>query len=99
MKITERDIIEYREIYYETIKPMIKLGKTDKDIDNALEYICEEFEISVEHYRALSHIDLIQRIASIKTNNIKFKSGEEYIDLKNVENLPELKCPRRTEQK
>ncbi len=99
MKITERDVIVYREIYYETVKPMIKAGKTEEDIENALKYICEEFNISVEYYKALSHIDLMQRISSFKSDNIKLMSGEEYVNLRNVENLPELKCPRRTEQK
>lgn len=100
MKITERDVYVYREMYYEYVKPMIRANKSDIEIDKCLDYWVVEFNITKEHYHALAQIDLLQRFANIKDDRAMIAIfGFSKEDLKNVLNLPELRCPVRSEQK
>lgn len=96
--VSEVEICKYREIYYETVKPMIRSGKTAMEIDAGVEYACEEYEISVERFHTLAAIDLLQRFAT-STKKIKVQFGDgEIIDAVQFNNIPQLRCPRRTEQ-
>ncbi len=97
--VTEVEICKYREIYYETVKPMIRARKSIEEIDAGVKYACEEYEMSVERYHTLSTLDLLQRLAEddkTKTIKVQFHDGE-VIDTSNIVNLPQLRCPRRTE--
>lgn len=100
--ITETEICIYREIYYETVKPMLKAGKSDKEITAGIEYACAEYGMEVEKYLALTHVDLMQRFSmTIKPSDkmiFRFSDGEE-IDVTNLKNIPELRCPRRSEMR
>jgi hypothetical protein len=97
--VTEVEICKYREIYYETVKPMIKNGKAADEIDAGVKYACEEYEMKVERYHTRATLDLLQRLnEDNKTQTIKvqFHDGE-IIDTKSIVNLPQLRCPRRSE--
>lgn len=93
--ITEREVIVYREIYYEHVKPMILAGKTQDEIEVCVNYMAEEFDMEPDRWRVLHRIDLLQRIASIHSDRLKVRGVE---NLSAVQELPELKCPRRTTQ-
>lgn len=98
--VTEENICIYREIYYETVKPMLRNGKSQKEIDQAINYMCEEYEITTDLYKALSIIDLFQRLGEIKSgSNLKVRVNDEELVVENFSNLPLLRCPRRSEQK
>jgi hypothetical protein len=99
--ITENNICIYREIYYETVKPMIRSGKTQEEIDLGVNYMCEEYGIKPDLYHALSTIDLLQRISEMKkgSDRINYKVNNEELVVENFSNIPQLRCPRRTEQK
>ena len=96
-KITDRDIFVYREIYYETVKPMIIAGKSKEEINKAIEYMCQEFEYEVEDYKIMSQLDMIQRIAEMQLVRTNI-SVQGLNTIKNTLNLPRIRCPRRTEQ-
>ena len=102
-KITERDIFIYREIYYETVKPMIVSHKTAIEINFALKYMCEEFGITPQRYKVLSNVDFMQRMAKFNNKRIIVQSGTNsivpYEHKNSLENIPEMKCPRRTEDR
>ena len=81
---------------------MIKSGKTQKEIDLGVNYMCEEYGIKPDLYHALSTIDLLQRISEIKKGSgklIKFRVNNEELIVENFSDIPQLRCPRRTEQK
>jgi hypothetical protein len=97
--VSEVEICKYREIYYETVKPLIRAGKSTEEIDVGVKYACEEYEMTVERYHTLSTVDLLQRLAEDhKTKKIKvqFHDGE-IIDASHLHSLPRLRCPRRSE--
>jgi len=99
MKISKEEVYAYREIYYEHIKPLLRVGTKDKVLDELLDLICPTYKISPLRYRELSMIDLVQRIS--KMNNPKIKivtSDRQEIDTGLAETLPELLCPIRSEQ-
>lgn len=92
--ITETDIAIYREIYYETEKPMIRAGLSESEIKAGIEYACEEYGYSVERYKALKIVDFIQRF-----EGQKISIEIDGVRLNHIQNdLPELRCPRRSEQ-
>lgn len=95
--VTERDIFIYREIYYETVKPMIYAGKSEEEINKAIEYMCEEFEYKAEDYKCMSSLDLVQRIAELqqKHSNVSIQGLD---DIQGATKLPRIRCSRRTEQ-
>jgi len=96
--ITETEICIYREIYYETVKPMLISGKTQSEIDAGVTYICEEYGITKERYKFLSTLDFLQRISERGDSpNLAIKTADGEV-IKLPENLPILRCPRRSEQ-
>lgn len=104
-EITEHDVYIYRELYYETAKPLIRAGASSSFIEEMLIPRCEHFGWTLDKYRDFSSLDLMQRIASlsIKTASedrvfVKTTKGEK-LNYHGSLDLPELKCPIRTEQK
>jgi hypothetical protein len=95
--ITETEICIYREIYYETVKPMLIAGKTQEEIEAGVKYICEEYGMEVERYKAISIMDFMQRLSEKGPNpNVAIKTSDGEI-LPLPKDLPILRCPRRTE--
>lgn len=104
--ITEKDIYEYREIYYEYFKPALngRCGMTNEEAEKIIKPALEKFGWTHDKYQAFSHIDLMQRIAkmSIKSASedriqVRTHAGEK-LEHNATLDMPELKCPRRTEQ-
>jgi hypothetical protein len=93
--ISEREVIVYREIYYETVKPMILNGKTPEEIEAGIAYVCEEFEISPKRWKILHQVDLLQRLALLNNPRLRLQGVES---LKGALSLPTMRCPRRSEQ-
>lgn len=101
MKITTEEIYAYREIYYECIKPMIKKEKTQEQIDACLEYFAPEYGITPERYRELFALDFLQRLAGINNPTVFIRISNTNIcsnKLGFLSNMPELRCPKRSEQ-
>lgn len=103
-KITDKDVYVYRELYYETQKPLMKAGASPEFIKEMLVKACEGFGWTIEKYDSFSALDLMQRIAraTIRTaseDKILVQTSEG----KNVKyhaslDMPELKCPIRNEE-
>jgi hypothetical protein len=89
---TIEEICAYREIYYETVKPMLMAGKSQDDIDFAVKYMCEEYDLSYNRYHEIKLLDLIQRFDGIK--NVRING----VDANLPEGFPIIRCPRRSEQ-
>lgn len=95
--ITETEICIYREIYYETVKPMLIAGKSQEEIEAGVKYVCEEYGMEVERYKAISVMDMMQRISERSGgSNVAIKTSDGEI-LPIPKGLPILRCPRRTE--
>lgn len=103
-KITDKDVYIYRELYYETAKPLLRAGASQEFIKEMLTKACDEFGWTHDKYQAFSHIDLMQRIVKV---GIKYASEDrvqvrthagEKLEHTATLDMPELKCPIRTEQ-
>ena len=92
MTPTISEICKYREIYYETIKPMLVSGKSQDDIDFAVRYMCEEYSIGYERFHEIKILDLMQRFDGIK--NVRING----IEPKFTQGFPIIRCPRRSEK-
>jgi hypothetical protein len=105
--VTDTDIKAYREIYYEVVKKMIYAGYLDAEIKVRVELVSEAYGISSERYYLLSDLDLLQRLARQKfingNDNLKFVGTDmipiEDDEMYSVLELPELKCPLRTDER
>ena len=105
--ITQNDVKSYREIYYSHVKPMILSKKTDKEIDDRIDFIAESYGTSYDRFRILYEIDMLQRIAKVIRRNLNKKiivnsSNFEVIpnkEILEVLNLPELRDPERSDDK
>ncbi len=91
--IDEVEVIVYREVYYEYVKPMLKAGKSTKEIESIILPILEGYGWTLDKFRAFQIIDIAQRMA--KYNNVEITG----VDKKMAGAVLELKCPIRTEQK
>lgn len=91
--ISETDISIYREIYYETEKPMIRAGRSEAEIELGIKYSCEEYGYDIERYKALKIIDLMQRFEGQK---VRIEIDGQILN--SPKDLPQLRCPRRSEQ-
>ena|ERR1035437_4054768 len=96
-QVTEREVLIYREIYYETVKPMIRAGRSDHDIEAGIDYMCQEFDIPTKRYKLISKFDMLQRIAELmqKYDNVYILGNR---DMNKLLNIPKIRCPKRTEQ-
>lgn len=103
-EITDRDVYVYRELYYETAKPLLRAGASQEFIKEMLVKACEGFGWTYDKYQAFSHIDFMQRIAKMSIRNasenrvqVRTHAGEK-LEHNATLDMPELKCPIRTEQ-
>jgi hypothetical protein len=100
--ITLREVYVYREIYYETVKPMLKARRSQADIQQAVDYQCQEFGLTVARYEVLSALDLRQRLSTMNDPRVHINTGPKVLSLEEYRvpaTMPTLRCPRRTEQK
>lgn len=107
LHIKPHEVYGYREIYYEHMKPMIREGKSQKEIGDRIELIAESYGLSSSRFSELHLFDLLQRIAKErnKCGNVSciipgvssIKVSDEAYRI--LLDQPELKCPIRSEQK
>lgn len=94
-EITERVVYVYREIYYEHVKPLLKMGISDPElIQMFIQGPLDELGMTIEMFRALQIVDLMQRMS--KYDNVKFAGLN--IEPEALNSTLELKCPLRTEE-
>jgi len=98
MGITEVDICTYRELYYEHVKPLIRQGADCLMIDILMQDVWAQYGWTKEKFSAFQIIDLAQRVAEMKKPNITVVAGNQKINNEQIEQIPMLRCPRRTEQ-
>lgn len=106
--ISEQEVFEYREIYYEYFKPNLngRFGMPKEEAERVIAPALIKFGWSYEKYTAFCAIDLAQRLS--KTKSDSFLNGKELkVEVRfgnytpnslSLSLLPELKCPRRTTQ-
>lgn len=101
--VTERDVYVYRELYYEHIKPLLRLGVKAEQIENICEDIFKYYGWSFEKFKDFSVLDLIQRLKELRNYGNKVEVevyfGGEILTLDQFNEIPELRCPIRSEQK
>jgi hypothetical protein len=107
-QITQKDVEFYRHIYYNIIKPLIKLNKSASEIDKTILPHLMENNWTLEIYHDFQSIDILQRIAyysdcvklSGKKQQIQIMTGKDIVDIEkfNIFSLPELRCPIRSEE-
>ncbi len=111
-RITDQDVFEYREIYYEHVKPIFKawgvLGMKISELAPLLSPILEKYGWSFEKYQAFGSIDFAQRLSRMKSESfvktgtepsMKVIAGDVELDSISMSRIPELRCPIRSEQK
>lgn len=98
-EITITDVCTYRELYYEHVKPLLNAGKRPEVISELMAPIYKEYGWTEEKFQLFSMIDFMQRLAKTNDTRLKLRVGGQDVNYANANNLPELKCPRRTEQK
>ena len=91
--ITEQDVIEYRDLYYGIVKPLLMKFASEDEISAAI----IAFGWEPHRFRAFQMLDLAQRM-----NKLSGKTGR-MINVEGISSIlagtqPELKCPIRTTQ-
>lgn len=107
--ITEKEVFEYRELYYEYLKPILYNGVTcHKKIEELLAPALNKFGWNADTFSSFLSLDFMQRIAKMKSEtfiktgvepNICVKVGNEEVSAITLSMMLELKCPIRTTQK
>lgn len=100
MEIKNHTITIYREVYYEHVKPLIRKGAKQIEIDNAILPILVMNLWTLEMYHEMSFIDFMQRINYINhqqnlkgRKNFKVLCGNEKVVADRFATLPKLRCP------
>lgn len=106
--ITQNDIYIYRHIYYEYVKPLLKLNInfTQEQIRRIVIPMVEDLGWTIERYEMFSSMDMMQRLAELNYNGSKpnielqYNDGEKVLldKLNPLLSVPRLRCPIRSEQ-